>query len=174
MMSQSIVNIVVDITVSESAWLTLLTKKQWQRHINKVITSVASLQTPWPYQAEVNIVLTHDDAIQQLNAQYRGHNKPTNVLSFGFLEKPLCVDNINQQVPILLGDIILSWPTLQREAMEQNKAFKDHLYHMLIHGWLHLLGYDHENDHDANTMETIEITLLNHLGINNPYLINNV
>ncbi len=110
------------------------------------------------HTAELTIVLTDDALIRELNKTYRGKNKPTNVLSFPSGEKQY------------LGDIILAFETIKREAAEQGKSFEHHAMHMLVHGTLHLLGYDHENESDAETMERLEIKILKKLGITNPYL----
>jgi probable rRNA maturation factor len=112
-------------------------------------------------QSAVTIVLVEDAEVQALNRDYRGKNKPTNVLSFpnGEVE-----EGVRQ-----LGDIILSYDTLAAEAAAQCKLLKHHLTHLTIHGVLHLLGYDHEAEAEANRMEAIEIMLLARMGIANPY-----
>ena len=99
---------------------------------------------------------------QQLNHQYRQKDKPTNVLSFPF-EVPEGID-IN-----LLGDLIICADVVIKEAQEQNKKCDDHWAHLVIHGCLHLLGYDHIKENEATEMESIEIKLLSTLGIDNPY-----
>ncbi len=119
---------------------------------------------------EVNVLLTDDTTLQNLNKTYRGYDKPTNVLSFPGLD-----DNDNPwvasktAVPLILGDIAVSYETIHREALEQQKSFEDHLVHLFVHGLLHLLGYDHEEEEEAERMEALEITLLTQFGINNPY-----
>ena len=107
---------------------------------------------------EVSILLTNDAAIQILNRDYRGFDKPTNVLSFP------------QDDDILLGDIAMAYETLEREAIEQDKTFHDHFTHLFVHGALHLLGYDHEEKHDQEDMEQQEIKILHGLGVENPYV----
>ena len=102
------------------------------------------------------------DESQQLNKQYRHKDKPTNVLSFPF-EVPEGIE-LN-----LLGDLVVCAPVIQQEATEQGKVLFDHWAHMIIHGCLHLLGYDHINDTDADEMEALEIKILAQLSINNPY-----
>ena len=106
---------------------------------------------------EISVVLTDDAHIQVLNRDYRGKNKATNVLSFP------------QDDPQMLGDIIIAYETIIREAKEQNKIFEHHLMHMLVHGCLHLLGYDHETDSEAEEMEALEIEILSGLSVKNPY-----
>ncbi len=106
---------------------------------------------------EVSIVLSDDDFIQSLNKQWRGKDKPTNVLSFP------------QDEPQLLGDVIVAFGTVKREAEEQGKLFESHVRHLIVHGILHLLGHDHENDEEAEEMESLEIEILHALGVKNPY-----
>lgn len=109
----------------------------------------------------VAILLTDDAEVQQLNHQYRKKNKPTNVLSFpnGSVEGGV----------IQLGDIAMAYDTLAREAAAQGKPLKHHLTHLTIHGVLHLLGYDHEAESEAEAMESLEIAILGGMGIANPY-----
>ncbi len=113
-------------------------------------------------ECEVSIVFSNDDEVQKLNEQWRGQDKPTNVLSFAANEG-------DGPVTPVLGDIILAQETVEKEAEEQGKAFSDHLTHLIIHGFLHLLGYDHIKDKEAAEMEAVEILILNHLGIADPY-----
>ena len=112
--------------------------------------------------AEISILLTGDAAQKALNRQWRNQDKPTNVLSFPDRAPfaPVCG---------FIGDIALARETLEREAAQQQKSFGDHFTHLLVHGFLHCLGYDHENDADALVMETLETKILGHLGIDDPY-----
>lgn len=111
---------------------------------------------------ELTIRLVNSHESQQLNHQYRHKNKPTNVLSFPF-EVPEGID-LN-----LLGDLVICAHIVEQEAKVQNKALLDHWAHMVIHGCLHLLGYDHINDNDAQKMESLEIAILATLHISDPY-----
>ena len=117
-------------------------------------------------EIEVSVVLTDDASVQVLNREYRGKDKPTNVLSFAALDGD---DPLPPEGPVHIGDIILALETLRREAEDLGKPLQDHFTHLLIHGTLHLLGYDHENDDDANIMESLEISILSTFGIENPY-----
>ncbi|WP_261843883.1 rRNA maturation RNase YbeY [Aliamphritea ceti] len=112
--------------------------------------------------AELSIRIVDNAESQQLNNDYRGKDKPTNVLSFPF-EVP---DGIELD---LLGDLVICAPIVSSEATEQNKPLMHHWAHMVIHGCLHLLGFDHINDADAEEMEALEIKLLAQLEISNPY-----
>ncbi len=113
--------------------------------------------------SEISLRIVDSDEMQALNARYRGKDKPTNVLSFP-AELPEGVT-----VP-LLGDIAICAAVVEREAKEQQKELKAHWDHMLVHGVLHLLGYDHEDDDEAAEMEALETRVLADLGWPNPYL----
>ncbi|MEM9351011.1 MAG: rRNA maturation RNase YbeY [Pseudomonadota bacterium] len=118
------------------------------------------------------VVMGCDDArIAGLNADFRGKPAPTNVLSWPSEERGADEDGDQPRAPTLeeLGDIALAYGTCAREAAEQGKAFEDHVTHLIVHGVLHLLGYDHERDGDAALMEGIETQILGNLGIDNPY-----
>lgn len=116
--------------------------------------------------AEVTIRIVDEDESRELNHQYRGKNKPTNVLSFP-MELP--EELAGEMEDGLLGDLVICAPVVAREAAEQNKPLPHHWAHMVIHGMLHLQGYDHIEDDEAEEMESLEIKLLQQLGIENPY-----
>lgn len=111
---------------------------------------------------ELTIRVVDEAESQELNGTYRGKEKPTNVLSFPF-EAPEHVELS------LLGDLVICAPVVEREASEQKKSLEAHWAHMVVHGVLHLQGYDHVNDTDAEVMEGLEIAILNALGYTNPY-----
>lgn len=123
----------------------------------------------------VSIVLSDDAVVQDYNRQYRGKDKPTNVLSFpsvflqpddlGALEQDL--QQLDRQV--VLGDMILAYETVKREAQEQEKTVENHAIHLVVHSTLHLLGYDHEEISEATRMEALEVEILATLGVENPY-----
>lgn len=113
---------------------------------------------------EISLRIVDNAESQHLNFTYRGKDYPTNVLSFPF-EIP---DFINIKV---LGDLVIAKDVVAKEALEQSKNLKDHWAHLTIHGILHLLGYDHQEDAEADIMENLEIKLLAELDIKNPYLI---
>lgn len=122
--------------------------------------AVSAIERIYPQhrKGELSIALCDDAQVRVLNREYRGKDKATNVLSFP----------VPPPAP-LLGDIVLSRETLVREASEKNTSFDAHMTHLLIHGWLHLQGFDHQNDDEAAEMEALEIAALATLGIDNPY-----
>ena len=111
---------------------------------------------------EINLKILNDKEMKKLNHQFRNKNNTTNVLSFQN-------DDISLIKTKNIGDIAISLEYVQREAKEEGKFFEDHMIHMLAHGVYHILGYDHENDEMAATMESKEINILNKININNPY-----
>ncbi len=111
---------------------------------------------------EVGVVLADDTLIRSLNRQYRGKDEATNVLAFASLEA----------IPgdaFALGDIIVSHQTAYAESRQSGKSIDQHLCHLVVHGMLHLLGYDHNNDAEASRMETLEIAVLSGLGVADPF-----
>lgn len=133
------------------------------------IIKTALAQLDAPRLGEVSIALLNDADIQILNREYRGKDTPTNVLSFP-MTSPVTLRSMNEPIPIL-GDIIIARETVIREAGEKNIPVQNHLTHLLVHGVLHLQGYDHETDDEALIMEGLEIKTLKALGIDNPYVI---
>jgi probable rRNA maturation factor len=113
--------------------------------------------------AVVSILLTDADEMQQLNRKYRDKDKPTNVLSFP-MQLPVEAD------VLLLGDIVLCVQVIKQEAEQQSRPELSHWAHMVVHGMLHLQGYDHINSDEAEEMERLEISILDKLGFNNPYI----
>lgn len=114
--------------------------------------------------SELSLVFTDDANIRTINSKWRHIDKATNVLSFpAFPMQP------GQRPGPILGDIVIARETVQREAQEENKSFDDHLSHLIVHGLLHLTGYDHQNDEEAEQMESLERKILASLGISDPY-----
>jgi probable rRNA maturation factor len=114
----------------------------------------------------LGIVLTDDAEQRALNRTYRGKDSPTNVLSFAMTDPD---EPSPPGAPILLGDVVLAFETVAREAAEQRKTLPDHLRHLVVHGVLHLLGFDHESDAEAASMEAREVEILAALGVPAPY-----
>lgn len=161
-------NVCVDVAIEEDRWQVCLADVQHdaQEIIETLLRHVGI--TDHAQEIEVSVVLANDVFIRDLNHRFRGQDKATNVLSFPCQELQL---QHYDDVPsfIALGDVIVALETLEKEAHEQFKTLKDHFTHMLIHGTLHLLGYDHITDEQAQEMEALEVLLLQNKGISNPY-----
>ena len=131
--------------------------KSWKKYeidFDKIASAAVSAVHK---DSEVSITLVDDKQIHKLNKQYRNMDKPTNVLSFELGDD------------VLLGDIFISLDTVKREAKEAHISVEEHTAHMIVHGMLHLQGYDHITDDEANVMEAKEIKILKKLGYKNPY-----
>ncbi|MGH6945965.1 MAG: rRNA maturation RNase YbeY [Kiloniellales bacterium] len=115
---------------------------------------------------ELSIVLVDDNYSRELNRQYRCCDTPTNVLSFASQEAS---DPSEPANPLQLGDVVLSRETLERESAEQHKPLPNHFCHLVVHGVLHLLGFDHQSEPQASEMEAFEVSVLSTLGIGDPY-----
>ena len=113
---------------------------------------------------EICVVLTDDAAVRELNRTWRHIDRPTNVLSFPSTAPP------GNAASLMLGDIVIAYETMAGEAVAEGKPFLDHLAHLTVHGFLHLLGYDHEEDGQAEEMERLERDILATLGVKDPYL----
>ena len=150
----------LDIIVEAPAWNALRgVKPALRRAIN---AAAAPMQLP---QSELAIVLTDDAAIRALNHRWRGRDKPTNVLSF-----PAHGVVPPGSGPRPLGDVVIAYETMAREAQEQGLPLTHHLAHLAVHGFLHLAGYDHQADDEAAVMERLEILILAQLAIPDPYI----
>ena len=124
-----------------------------------------------PAALEISVRLTTDDEVRQLNHQYRGKDAATNVLSFPMIQPDL-LDTVTQNSDdgeALLGDIVLAHGVCAREAADKGVSLQDHVTHLVAHGVLHLLGYDHQGDDEAEGMEAIERAVLAGLGVADPY-----
>ena len=120
-------------------------------------------------QVEISVLLTGDNQVRDLNAEYRHKDRPTNVLSFPMIDVDDLRDANVAGPELLLGDIILARGVCEAEAADKGISVEDHATHLVVHGTLHLLGYDHHDDDEAADMETREVRALNRLGIPNPY-----
>jgi probable rRNA maturation factor len=125
--------------------------------------AIAAAAERVPADGEMSVVLTDDAAIQALNRDWRSIDKPTNVLSF-----PATAPKV-KGMPVPLGDVVVAYETLAREAAEEDKPVLHHLAHLAVHGYLHLMGYDHQTDSEAEAMEGMEREILDRLGIADPY-----
>lgn len=162
-------DVLIDISVPEPEWNASLqdVEKTCEDVINLTLRFAGLPKIIQNRDIETSVVLANDDLVQVLNREYLGKDKPTNVLSFACLDSD---DPIPPEGPVNIGDIIMAYQTIVREAKEQDKFFKDHFVHLIVHGTLHLLGYDHMNDDEATVMETLEIRILEQLNIQNPYM----
>jgi len=124
----------------------------------------AAKETAGPAQGAVTVIVDDDARVRELNRRWRGFDKPTNVLSFP--------SPYTQPGPAdALGDIVISYETAAVEAAAEDKSLADHVAHLSVHGFLHLLGYDHEADDDANEMERLERAILARIGVSDPYAV---
>ncbi|AIF81493.1 hypothetical protein I862_04675 [endosymbiont of Acanthamoeba sp. UWC8] len=164
-------NIEVELINDSSLWNTLDCEPE--DFIKQVIThTLVELKlNETSKKIEISVLLADDEKLQELNRQYRDKDKPTNVLSFPNYDlKPgNYLKILKKEKEIYLGDIALSYTTIYHESIEQDKLFMHHLAHMLVHSMLHLIGYDHEDESEAEKMEELEIKILTKLNISNPY-----
>jgi len=156
----------IDVLVHSEHWKNAAAAKDVVRRALKQAATALSTKT-----AELAIVLTDDAAMRRLNRNWRGIDAPTNVLSFATKNfgDQLDEQSGGQFVGNHLGDIVLAYETVKREAHRDGKAFDHHLAHLVVHGFLHLLGYDHGNDAQARRMETTERAILRDLAVPDPY-----
>ncbi len=149
----------IDINVAAVAWDGLDELEALTR--DSIAASLAESGARLVDGCEISVTFCDDAEIQELNAEWRGKDKPTNVLSFP-TPGPLAARP-------LLGDVIIAYETVAREAVEQEKTLRDHTAHMVIHGFLHLIGYDHETAAEAEEMESLERRIASRLGLRDPY-----
>lgn len=117
----------------------------------------------------INLCLSNDEEVHRLNKEFRGKDKPTNVLSFANIDDDNFLSSLDAAKAAELGDIIIAFETLEKEAEIENISFEAHYAHLLVHGILHLCGFDHIEDEEAEYMEDLEIRILAEQGIDNPY-----
>lgn len=127
----------------------------------RAFEALAEVEGP---DCELSVLLDDDAGVRQLNRDWRGMDKPTNVLSF-----PTDMPALPGE-PVMLGDLALALETVAREAVEQEKTFAGHLQHLVVHGVLHLFGLDHETPEEAEEMEALEVQILEALGVPDPYM----
>lgn len=157
----------IQISVEEGDWPS---EGDLQSLTERVLLSAADFlavneKQPFPKMPpELSLVFTDDASIRAINAEWRNQDKPTNVLSF-----PAFPVTPGKMPGPMLGDIILARETLDREATDLDKPFEEHLTHLLVHGFLHLFGYDHLEPDEAERMERLETRILAGLGLSDPY-----
>jgi probable rRNA maturation factor len=150
----------------------LVVAECWRREpeaeavIHRAIEAAAEIADADVGEAELAVMLTDDAGVRTLNNNWRGIDKPTNVLSFPALQPTA---GAPADAPRMLGDIAIAYETTRKEADDEEKPFGHHLSHLAVHGFLHLIGYDHETDDDAEAMEGLEREILAQLGIPDPY-----
>jgi probable rRNA maturation factor len=162
----------LNVDVSNEIWDRSI---DWQMLADKAVaaaTEVSSRRSlaAAPFAVSISISLADDNEVQQLNAQWRGKDKPTNVLSFPMLGD-IDLDELSDSGDreILLGDLILARETCVAEALAKDISLADHTSHLIIHGMLHLLGYDHIDETEGDHMEALEVKALASMGLGNPY-----
>lgn len=149
----------IDISAESEGW----SKVSGVEELVRQAAEAAMLDNDAP-PSEISVVLSDDEHIRELNKHHRGMDEPTNVLSF-----PAARTKAPAGGPRMLGDVVIAFETVEREAAEEAKPFSHHLSHLVVHGVLHLLGYDHEDDEEAEIMEARERQILAKLGIPDPY-----
>lgn len=132
-------------------------------NILKDVIQVSSLANTIAGNFQIGISIVSSEEIQKLNLEYRGKDQPTNVLSFG------TNNHLKDKDSPLLGDIVLCKEIIEKEAKEYLKTYENRLKHMIIHGFLHLIGFNHEENHERMSMEEIEIQVMNNLSAGDPY-----
>jgi probable rRNA maturation factor len=152
----------VEILVESARWKT---RRGVRPLLRRAITEAAAALSTTALSTrpvELAIVLTHDSAIRKLNRTWRGKDEPTNVLAFPAQQQASPRGS--------LGDVVIAYESLAREAKAEGKPFSHHLAHLAVHGFLHLCGYDHETDRQAAAMERLEVAVLARLRIPDPYI----
>ena len=151
----------LDLAVEPESWTALGDAEVLARRAVEAALAVAG-RSPQE-ELSLSLLLAGDESVRALNRTFRAKDKPTNVLSFPAAPQP----GVSGQRP--LGDIALAFETVAREAESEGKTLADHAAHLIVHGTLHLLGYDHETEAEAETMEALEVEALARLGIADPY-----
>ena len=168
--------ILLDLQVRSKKWSVEKNVEKFVENSCEKIFALTDLKKLLQKKVELgaSISLVCDAQMKKINLQFRGKNKPTNVLSFASLDEKLLRKKgieffAKPRCNLFLGDIVISFETVKKEAVAQNKTFKNHLTHLLVHGILHLIGYDHEEEKMAQEMENLEVKILAKLGVKNPY-----
>jgi probable rRNA maturation factor len=151
----------IDVVIASARW------RQAPRAATVVRRAIRAAVPARARNAELSVILTSDRAVRTLNRRWRGRDKPTNVLSFP--APPPAGRAISRGAPRHLGDIVLAYETVAREARAERKPLDHHIAHLALHGFLHLLGYDHESHGQAEAMERRERRILARLGVPDPY-----
>jgi probable rRNA maturation factor len=159
----------IDVTLACADWTRLCPRAESLARSAAELTlmhGTTALGLVWQGTVELGITLADAADQRQLNRDYRGQDAPTNVLAFPVWEAGT---RLPSGAPVLLGDVVLAVETVARESAEQKKPVADHLLHLIVHGVLHLLGYDHLTQAEAAAMESLERSILAELGVPDPY-----
>ena len=155
-----------DVSFQEEKWAPF--RKDIMRLLPQTINAVRNCFPSFSSVGHIDVILADNALLKDLNYRYRGKNRPTNVLSF-----PQEDFKKGEEAPegafVLLGDIAMAYDVIAVEAKKEEKTFLDHFCHLLVHGCLHLLGFDHETDEDQEEMESLEVKILSTINIANPY-----
>jgi probable rRNA maturation factor len=166
-MPENTIELAIDIAVDRDEWIDIqsidVLANKTSATVMNWLEAKEGINFP-QIPMELSLLLTNDASIKEINSKWRRQDKATNVLSF-----PTKEIEVGETPLPLLGDIIFAHETILREAEELTKSFEEHLTHLFIHGFLHLLGYDHINDTDAEQMERIETGILLSIGLSDPY-----
>ena len=163
--------ITIDISIQDPEWERIKDVENIVRvavlcALNAIDLPTKEIEQHLKRDLEVSVVLANDSLLQVLNREYREKDTPTNILTFATLDSE---EPVTSQGALNLGDIVLSFETIRKESKEQDKFVLDHLKHLIVHGVLHLLGFDHKIESEATDMETLEIRILEQLDVRNPY-----
>lgn len=162
---------VLNISMDDNVWETMLPDvvAVSRQLLALVIETLKPELLQDKHEVIVNLALSNDEEIRELNCQFRNNDRPTNVLSFANIDDDEFWQALEHTNEVELGDIIISAQTMKHQSLEQEISFHDHYCHILVHGLLHLLGYDHMEAEEAAEMEGLEIKLLKLINIANPY-----
>jgi probable rRNA maturation factor len=155
-------SVLIDVLVEAGSWPPRAELEALARRTVDAVLDETGASAPG--EVELSLVFSDDPAVRELNARWRGKDKATNVLSF-----PAFPVQAGDELPPMLGDVVLAAETVAAEAAAEGKALADHLSHLIAHGVLHLMGYDHQDDLEADRMEDLERRVLARMGIEDPY-----
>ena len=155
----------IELTIEAGAWPDEIMVRRWFDAAVEVASGIVGFNLSL---GEISVVLTDDAAMRVINRSHRGKDSPTNVLSFPAMD-PVTLKTLSGKRPFLLGDLVFALETVEREADAGQISLHHHMSHLIVHGFLHLVGYDHEHEPDADAMEALETRILAELGIADPY-----
>jgi probable rRNA maturation factor len=168
--------IFIDVERKSKKWDEVKSIEKWTKTTCKKIIPLTDLKKilTSDFTLEASVSLVSDSQIKKINSEFRGKNKATNILSFSNLDENFIREfglkkAVGSSKYLLLGDIVISYETVKKESLAQKKNFYDHLTHLILHSILHLIGFDHEDEKMAAEMEKMEIKILKHFKISNPY-----